>query len=573
MSPTEKPTVSVVVPAFNAELTLYEAYESVALQDGASWEMIIVDNNSTDRTSEVGAAIAAEDPRVKLVQELRQGVFHARNRGIDEANGEFIAFFDSDDIMGPDALRNRVQAIQDNPDCTLSYCVANYVGPKLEPLKWAYDNREVVTYEQAFGNPCAVGSALLGRTEAIREVRFPPRTHGEDWLYLARLLRAGHQMVRADDCHVLYRQSAESAVHSKILHHERSCVEVLDLIYGPDPEVESAPEWVNGLTSPPIETAKGRRLLRLLTYTLMAEDAEQANLALGMLEAVPYLSPSKTDVDAALTVSVARARHLPRDEVKEHWFPTLMTIARTARAIKLDERFPAFATVLDEEVVRLVGERWLSGPSQTVAAAPPKPEPDGAVRLAIEMFQDSNESPVAVAVRTPDPEPVLRLADAGWTILAFEPGETRRAELYANLRSGMDVRVDMRRPSVGADWTDPAHIVDLDQYLASAGIERVDLLLVAKDGEPDSIAGWIAAMERKPHLVISHVDGPDSGAHPADAIAEALKTEGYGSLVAAWPENGIGTLTILAAPEGDSIGRLSRDVKSVRPGVSLHRLP
>jgi GT2 family glycosyltransferase len=573
MSPNERPTVSLVVPAYNAESTLREAYESVAAQEGVSWEMIIIDNNSSDGTGDVAAEIAADDHRVRIVVEPRQGVFHARNRGIDEAVGDYIAFFDSDDIMGPNALINRVRAIEEDPQCSLSYCPAEYVGPNLEPLDWVYDNRKVVTYEHAYGNPCAVGSALLGKADAIREVRFPPRTHGEDWLYLARLLRAGHRMARAADCRVLYRQSADSAVHSKILNHERSCMEVLDIIYGPDPEVTSAPEWVDGLNSPSLARTKGRRLLRLLAYTLMAEEHEDANLALGMLEAIPYMAPSKAEVDAALTVSVARARHVPINQVKQQWYATLMTIARTARAIKLDERFPAFATVLDGEVATLIGDRWLPGHVPDAAESLVAADSDDPTQLAVELFADTSEPRVAVVVRAPDPAPVLRLAQAGWTVYVFEPGESRRTQLYEQLRSGMRVKVDLRRPQAGADWTDPAHVVDLGCYLDTVGVDHINLLMVTEAGEPGEAANCIEQLKTGPSVVMSSMKGPVTGSASAPAAtAAALELHGYMSLLAGWLDDEPVGQIVVATSQDDIADRLLEIAESARSGLSLHRL-
>ena len=100
------PVVSIVMPAWNREVAIRGAIESVRQQSLESWELIVVDDGSTDGTRDVVRAYANLDSRIRLIEADHLGVCAARNRGIEEAGGEFLAFLDSDNTWRPDFLRN-----------------------------------------------------------------------------------------------------------------------------------------------------------------------------------------------------------------------------------------------------------------------------------------------------------------------------------------------------------------------------------------------------------------------------------------------------------------------------------
>jgi glycosyltransferase involved in cell wall biosynthesis len=103
------PQVSVVIPAFNRADCIGRAIASVQAQTMTSWELIVVDDGSTDQTAGVVSAIAGDDPRVRLVkQPNNRGAQAARNRGIAEARATWVAFLDSDDRWYPRSLERRL---------------------------------------------------------------------------------------------------------------------------------------------------------------------------------------------------------------------------------------------------------------------------------------------------------------------------------------------------------------------------------------------------------------------------------------------------------------------------------
>lgn len=107
------PLVSVIVPCYNAAATVSETLASVQAQGVSDFEIIAVDNNSTDGTLDVLRNIAFSEPRLKVVQQARQGISPTRNYGISLAQGQFIAFLDSDDLWDTDYLATHLATLAD----------------------------------------------------------------------------------------------------------------------------------------------------------------------------------------------------------------------------------------------------------------------------------------------------------------------------------------------------------------------------------------------------------------------------------------------------------------------------
>lgn len=99
-----QPAVTIVVPVYNAETTLSRCVQSLLDQTFSDFEAILVENNSNDGSLALAQRWAAQDARIRVVRQTRQGVSAARNMGIDEARGEYVLFVDSDDAIAPCTL-------------------------------------------------------------------------------------------------------------------------------------------------------------------------------------------------------------------------------------------------------------------------------------------------------------------------------------------------------------------------------------------------------------------------------------------------------------------------------------
>lgn len=117
------PIVSIIIPAFNAARTIVDTLESVRTQTFHAWEALIIDDGSTDETYQLASAYVVRhaDTRIKIIRQPNSGAGAARNSGISQSQGEYIAFLDADDIVYPASIANRCQMLQKYPNVPLVF--------------------------------------------------------------------------------------------------------------------------------------------------------------------------------------------------------------------------------------------------------------------------------------------------------------------------------------------------------------------------------------------------------------------------------------------------------------------
>jgi len=126
------PQVSVIMPAYNAAAYIEESIQSVFRQTFRDFEVVVIDDGSTDATAEVAAAAGGV---VRLLRQANGGAASARNRGIEASRGEFIAFLDADDLWHPRMLRAQLEAFARHPEAGLVFTNCwNTDGKRILPL-------------------------------------------------------------------------------------------------------------------------------------------------------------------------------------------------------------------------------------------------------------------------------------------------------------------------------------------------------------------------------------------------------------------------------------------------------
>ena len=116
------------MPCFNAAAHLERGVRSVQAQEMTDWELVVVDDGSTDGSRRVLETLALRDPRIRPIHQSNTGAAAARNRGLHAATGTFTAFLDSDDTWRPDFLAAMLAALEAHPDAGIAYCGWQNVG-------------------------------------------------------------------------------------------------------------------------------------------------------------------------------------------------------------------------------------------------------------------------------------------------------------------------------------------------------------------------------------------------------------------------------------------------------------
>jgi hypothetical protein len=201
------PDVSVIIPAYNRADLLGEAIESTLTQTRSSVEAIIVDDGSTDDTRSVVAAY--HDPRVRYVYQMNAGLAAARNSGIRQATGRYVAFLDADDLFLPGKLACQVPALDAQPAVGLvagGYIFADITGhPMAEAHPWrSHPSLNLQTL--LVGCPIIVNSVLIRREWLTQVGGFDTNLRRvEDWDLWLRLAHAGCLMAWTPEVLCVYR--------------------------------------------------------------------------------------------------------------------------------------------------------------------------------------------------------------------------------------------------------------------------------------------------------------------------------------------------------------------------------
>ena len=114
------PEISVIIPVFNTGIILKETIDSVIAQTFSDFEVIIVDDGSSDSIT-IDVLKSQDDHRIRIIHQVNSGVAAARNRGIAEARGKYVSFLDHDDLYLPDKLEVLKSLLDETPDAVLAY--------------------------------------------------------------------------------------------------------------------------------------------------------------------------------------------------------------------------------------------------------------------------------------------------------------------------------------------------------------------------------------------------------------------------------------------------------------------
>ena len=242
------PKISVIIPAYNAARFLAETIDSVRAQTEQRWELLIVDDGSTDNTNALACLAAARDARIRVLRRANSGVSAARNTGLAAADTstEFVVFLDADDVWEPRALETLLRTLSNCPDVLAAHGLAVAVdaqGQLLDPgvleqhqqqrygidagrlALWPRERPTTFAVEAVTERIITPGTVLLRRAalNALREAEaqtdiFDPKLSlWEDWDLWLRLTRLG-DMAFVDSPVLRYRRhEANLSGHARAL--------------------------------------------------------------------------------------------------------------------------------------------------------------------------------------------------------------------------------------------------------------------------------------------------------------------------------------------------------------------
>ena len=217
----KQPEISIIVPVYKTERFLSACISSILAQTFTDFELILVDDGSPDSCPALCDAAAARDSRIRVIHQKNRGLSGARNAGLDAAEGEWIAFVDSDDTIMPDFCAKLYHAAQET-GAQMAVCNYRQVDEALTPIREQYLHvrREVLTPEQALEHstllPYMVVWNKLYHRSIFAQLRFAEGKLNEDTLLIAYAYEKADRIANIPDALYLYRKVAGSIVNSKV---------------------------------------------------------------------------------------------------------------------------------------------------------------------------------------------------------------------------------------------------------------------------------------------------------------------------------------------------------------------
>ncbi len=209
--------ISVVIPVYNVEKYLPETLDSVINQSYTDWELIPVDDASTDGSRSILMEYEKKDARIRPIYlDENKGAWNARNAGIDKAQGQYIAFLDGDDVWNAGKLESQLAFLQEKK-AGFTFTGYEFADEKAMPTGKVVRVPATITYKEALKNTTIFTSTVMFDTLLIdKALIHMPHIKSEDTATWWQILRTGVTGYGLDESLTLYRRISGSLSANKL---------------------------------------------------------------------------------------------------------------------------------------------------------------------------------------------------------------------------------------------------------------------------------------------------------------------------------------------------------------------
>lgn len=208
--------VSIVMPAYNCERYVVEAINSILAQTYRNWELLVLDDGSKDNTLRIIEEFSQKDSRIKaLPNGKNMGVSATRNRGIELASGEWIAFLDSDDMWKSEKLEKQFEIVEKEA-AEFLFTGSSYINEEGEPYKGIFEVPEKITYKKLRNQNVISCSSVLVKKKYFEHIKMEKDEMHEDYAVWLRILKLGVTAFGVNEPLLIYRISRNSKSGNKM---------------------------------------------------------------------------------------------------------------------------------------------------------------------------------------------------------------------------------------------------------------------------------------------------------------------------------------------------------------------
>lgn len=212
-----QPLVSIITPMYNSENFILKTIESVVNQTYSNWELLLVDDGSTDNTIQIVEDFKQKYTNIKLLQNSTNlGAAKSRNKGIFEAKGDYIAFLDADDLWKPIKLDLQIQFMETHK-CDVSFSSYEQIDESGKPLHKLVKALPKLTYNKYLKTNYIGNLTGMYNAKTLGKITSPDLRKRQDWLlWLAAIKKSGKPALGIQESLAYYRVRQNSISSNKI---------------------------------------------------------------------------------------------------------------------------------------------------------------------------------------------------------------------------------------------------------------------------------------------------------------------------------------------------------------------
>lgn len=212
----KKELVSIIMPSYNSEKTIENAIKSVINQSYPYWELIVIDDGSSDHSFSIIQNFSVKDERVRTIQNKKNmGVSKSRNLGIEKSKGDWIAFLDSDDMWVEKKLEKQIFYAH-NHDALFIFTGSSYINADGEYYKGKLEVPNIINYRKLIKQNVISCSSVLIHKKCIGETKIENDEMHEDYAFWLKILKKGFSAFGLNEPLLIYRIDQNSKSGNKI---------------------------------------------------------------------------------------------------------------------------------------------------------------------------------------------------------------------------------------------------------------------------------------------------------------------------------------------------------------------
>ncbi|UAB76396.1 glycosyltransferase family 2 protein [Mesoflavibacter sp. SCSIO 43206] len=212
-----QPLVSIITPMYNSEKFILKTINSVVDQTYSNWELLLIDDGSTDNTIQIVEGFKQKYSNIKLLQNSKNlGAAQSRNKGIIEAKGDYIAFLDADDLWKPNKLDLQIQFMQTH-NCDVSFSSYEQIDENGKPLNKLVQAIPKLTYNKYIKTNYIGNLTGMYNAKTLGKITSPDLRKRQDWLlWLAAIKKSSKPALGIQESLAYYRVRQNSMSSNKI---------------------------------------------------------------------------------------------------------------------------------------------------------------------------------------------------------------------------------------------------------------------------------------------------------------------------------------------------------------------